>query len=55
MRQLSLPQLILACVALIGITALGLEGAVSSDALVAIYSAVLGGSVGYVNGKKAAR
>lgn len=54
MRDLSLHQTLIAAFALAGITALGLAGKVSSDALVAVYSAIAGGALGYVNGKKTA-
>ena len=47
MRDLSLHQTLIAAFALVGITALGLDGKVSSDALVAVYSAIAGGALGY--------
>lgn len=53
MKQLSIPQLVLACVGLVGITVLSALDKVSADAVIAIYSAVVGGALGYVNGKKA--
>lgn len=53
MRNLTIHQTILASVGLVGITTLAALGQVSSDAVIAIYSAVIGGALGYVNGKKA--
>ena len=50
--RFSAQQTIIAIVALIGMTALGILDKVSSDALIAVYSAVVGGALGYVNGKK---
>lgn len=46
---------IVAVVALVGITALGILGKIDSGALIAIYSAVLGGAFGHVNGTAVAR
>lgn len=53
MRNLSIAQVVICCVSLAGITLLGMFDKVSSDALIAIYSAVIGGAIGYVNGQKA--
>ena len=53
MRDLSLHQSLVAIVALIGISVLGALGKVRSEALIAVYSMVAGGALGYVNGKKA--
>ena len=53
MRDLSLHQSLVAIVALIGISVLGALGKVSAEALIAVYSMVAGGALGYVNGKKA--
>lgn len=50
--RISIPQTIIAIAALAGITLLGWQGEISGDALVAIYSAVIGGTIGYVNGKR---
>lgn len=55
MRDLSLHQTIIAVAALSGITVLAVMGVVPPEAVIAIYSAVLGASLGYVNGKKSAR
>lgn len=46
MRSLTLLQAAVAIAALIGITILGVNGNVNSDALVAIYSAVIGAGLG---------
>ena len=53
MKDLSLHQTLIACAALIGISVLAGLGVVSGDVVVAIYSVVLGGALGYVNGKMA--
>lgn len=53
MKNLSLHQTIVALVALTGITILGIFDRVSEGALIAVYSVVLGGAIGYINGKKA--
>ena len=53
MKDLSFHQTLVAVVALVGITTLGALGMVSEGALIAIYSVVLGGAIGYINGKKA--
>lgn len=53
MRNFSVQQTIVSIAALAGITTLGFTSTVSSDALIAVYSLVLGGALGYVNGKKA--
>lgn len=53
MRSLSIGQTVIASTALIGLAILGALGQVSGDALVAVYSTVAGGALGYVNGKKA--
>lgn len=45
-RALSITQAAIGIVALIGITILGVTNSVSSDALVAIYSAVIGSALG---------
>lgn len=55
MRDLSLHQVIVSVVALGGLTILGITGHVSGDAIVAVFSAVAGGALGYVNGKKAGK
>ena len=52
-RGLSLAQAVIAIAALASMTVLALEGVVSGDAVTAVVSAVLGGALGYVNGKKA--
>jgi hypothetical protein len=52
-KDISLHQTIIAVAALIGITALAVVGVVDGQVVVAIYSLVLGGALGYVNGKKA--
>ena len=54
MRHLSLHQALVAVVALIGISVLGALDKVSSEALIAVYSMVAGGALGYVNGVKTA-
>lgn len=55
MRDLSLHQALVAVAALIGVTVLGILDRISTEALIAVYSLVLGGSLGYVNGKKAGK
>lgn len=52
-KDISTHQVIIACASLLGLTVLGVTGHVSGDAIVAVFSAVAGGSLGYVNGKKA--
>ena len=51
--SLSWAQTVIAVAALGGATALGITGHISGDALTALYSTVIGGALGYVNGKKA--
>jgi hypothetical protein len=55
MRDLSTHQAIVAIASLTGLTILGMTGHVSGDAIVAVFSAVAGGALGYVNGKKASK
>lgn len=55
MRDLSLHQALVAVVALVGVTVLGVLDRISAEALIAVYSMALGGAVGYVNGKKASK
>jgi hypothetical protein len=47
-------QAVVAVTALAGITVLGALGKIDSSALVAIYSAVIGGALGHANGYAAA-
>jgi len=53
MRNLSLHQTIIACVGLAGITLLAALGKVGGEVVSVIYTAVIAGALGYVNGKKA--
>ena len=55
MRHLSLHQALVAVVALIGISVLGALDKVSSETLIAVYSMIAGGALGYVNGVKSGR
>jgi lipoprotein signal peptidase len=50
-RSLNLHQALVAVVALIGISVLGLFDKVSSEAVIAVYSMCAGGALGYVNGR----
>lgn len=50
MHGLSLAQAAVAVSALVGITVLGVLGDISSDALVAIYAAVIGSALPRLNG-----
>lgn len=52
---MSIPAAIIAAIALIGITLLGALGKVDTAALVAIYSAVIGGALGQANGSALTR
>lgn len=52
-KTLGYSQLIIALAALVGITVLGLQGAVSSDAIVGVYGGVIGAALGYANGSRA--
>jgi len=52
MKDLSPHQVILACVALVGVTVAACIGAVDGSILVTIYTGVLFGALGYVNGRK---
>lgn len=54
MRNLSLQQTSIAIAGLTGITILGALGQVSGDVVSVIYASVIGGALGYVNGKKTA-
>lgn len=50
LKAMGIPATIVASIALVGITVLGSIGKVDSAALVAIYSAVIGGALGQANG-----